>query len=75
MIIKDLKELEVFLKLCRKQGVTEIKYGDCSVSFGEMTKKARKDSEEEDPEAIPAGFEALSPEQQMFFSVGGAPPP
>ena len=71
-MIKDLKELQALLKLCRKQGVTEIKVGDVSVHFGELPTKAAGDKEDAD-ESTPT--DELTPEQLMFFSVGGAPKP
>lgn len=67
-MIKDLKELQALLKLCRKQGITEIKLGDVSVKFGDLPKKSSESEESEDE--IPT--DELTPEQLMFFSVGGA---
>lgn len=66
-MIKDLDELTTFLKICRKQGVTDIKFEGFSVVFGELPKKSRKDGETDDE--IPT--EELSPEQLMFYSAGG----
>ncbi len=59
------------LKLCRKQGVTEITLGDVAIKFGDLPRKEReaKDSQEPDAES------ELTPEQLMFFSAGGVPPP
>ncbi len=69
-MIKDLKELQTFLKICRKQGVTKITLGGCSVELGSLPARKSEDKDEEDE--IPTS--ELSPEQLMFFSVGGEPP-
>ena len=66
-MIQSLDELAALLKLCRKQGVTDIKYGGISVTFGDLPRKSRKDDESSDD--IPT--DELSPEQLMYFSVGG----
>lgn len=72
-MIKDLKELQTLLKLCRKQGVTDITVGGVSVKFGELPRKAAGEQEEaEEPDPLTAA--GLTDEQLMFFSVGGAPP-
>ncbi len=67
-MIKDLSELQKFLKLCRKHGIKEIKYGDCAVTFGDLP---HRQEPEDDSAEIPT--EELTPEQMMFFSVGGSP--
>ncbi len=67
-MIKSLDELTAFLKICRKQGVTDINFEGLSVKFGELPTKSRKDDDSE-AEAAPEG---LTPEQLMYFSVGGA---
>ncbi len=69
-MIKDLKDFQALLKLCRKQGVTEVKLGDVAITFGAMPSKGDATDEAEDPSTP-----ELTPEQLMFFSVGGAPPP
>ncbi len=68
-IIKDLKDLQSLLKLCRKQGVTAIDFDGVRVSFGEMPAKSSDPVEPEDPPT-----EELTPDQLMFFSVGGQQP-
>lgn len=68
-MIKDLAELKKFLALCRKQGIKEIKYGDCSVVFGDLPMRKHGEEEGEEPET-----EELTPEQLMFFSAGGHQP-
>lgn len=63
----DLKEFEKFLKICRKQGVSDISYDGMSVKFGEMPIKASNQTEDEE---IPT--DSLSPEQMMFYAVENA---
>lgn len=70
-MIKDLKELQVLLKLCRKQGVTTIALGDIAINFGEPPKKGDGDKDEADEPTT----DELTPEQLMFFSAGGVLPP
>lgn len=75
-MIKDLKELEKLLKLCRKQGVTEIKLGDIALTLGDLpTEKPEasiEEAESTDPYAnFPTG--TLTPEQLIFYSSGGIP--
>ena len=75
-MIKDLKELEKLLKLCRKQGVTEIKLQDVELKLGDLP-QAQSQSQEPDQEAqdawlgLPPGFP--SEEQLKYYSAGGAP--
>ncbi len=68
-MIKDLAELAKLLKLCRKQGIKDIKFGDCHVIFGDLPRKQEGDSDSEELET-----DELTPEQLMFFSAGGMPP-
>ncbi len=74
-MISTLKDLEKLLKLCRKQGVDEIKLGDVSLKFGELPLERRQSADEpqaDDPlEGFPEGM--LTPEQLMFYSSGGLP--
>jgi hypothetical protein len=68
-MIKDLKELEALLTLCRKQGVTELTIGDCSLKLGELPPpKSRKKHKDE---AFTS--DELTDEQLMFYSAGGPP--
>ncbi len=63
-MIKDLKELEKLLKLCRKQGVTEVNLSGVIIKFGDMPRKSTGDVQDsDDPET-----DELTPEQLMFFS-------
>lgn len=67
-MVKDLEELAAFLKICRKQGVTDIKFAGFSVIFGDVPKK-RKDGEiDSDDTDVPT--DELTPEQLMFYSAG-----
>lgn len=65
-MISNIKDLEAFLKLCRKQGVTEIKFEGVSVIFGELPSKPRR-GEDEDKEIQ---TDEPTPEQLAFYSVG-----
>jgi hypothetical protein len=57
-------ELEAFFKLCRKQGVTEIKFHDIEVKFGELPiKKKNIESNEEIP------TDELTPEELLYLAV------
>lgn len=44
----DLKELEKFFKICRKQGVTDITFGEVTVKFGDLPIKVHGQVEDED---------------------------
>lgn len=73
-MIKELKDLEKLLKLCRKQGVTEIELGDCKLKLGDLPyeQSSIQDSDPVNPYTnFPKGD--LSPEQLMFYSAGGLP--
>lgn len=70
-MINDLKELKSLFALCRKQGVTEIKVGECHVKFGHLDSQRRTDEKEDDGDSV--SFDDLTPEQQMFLSVDGIP--
>lgn len=68
----DLKEFEKFLKVCRKQGITEVSFGPNTqvthVKFGDLPMKT---SSEDSSDEIPT--DELSPEQLMYYAVGGTP--
>ena len=66
-MIKDLKELTEFLKICRKQGVNDIKFEGLSVSFGELPRKSRREGETDADDDIQSN--ALTDEQLLFYSV------
>jgi hypothetical protein len=64
-LIKDLKELATLLKLCRKQGVTEITLDGTVIKFGDLPARSSESSDD----AIPT--DELTPEQLAFYSVMG----
>jgi len=77
-MVKDLKELTALLKLCRKQGVTEIEFDNIKLKLGELPQevdtgtKSITDEVSEDKYAnFPQG--ELTPEQLAFYSSGGSP--
>ncbi len=74
-MINDFKDLEKFLKILRKQGITKATMGDLTVELGELPQEhvSYQDSPEStDPYAnFPQGD--LTPSQLMFYSSGGAP--
>lgn len=75
-MIQNLKDLERLLKLCRKQGVTELDLGSVKFKLGELpTKNDQNFVDEADPNDPYANFPQgdLSPEQLMFYSSGGVP--
>jgi hypothetical protein len=63
-MINDLKEFEKFLKICRKQGVTDVTLSGVSVKLGDLPVKG---SQGEESEEIPT--DELSPEEMMFYAV------
>lgn len=65
-MLTDLKELEKFLKICRKQGVTDITFDGVSVKLGDLPVKANV---QEDSEEIPT--DELTPDELMFYAVNG----
>lgn len=69
-MINDLGDLTKFLKLCRKQGVQEIRFGGVNVIFGVMPRKDAGDAD--DDQEIPTDEPTM--EQLMFLSAGVTPP-
>lgn len=75
-MIENLKDLERLLKLCRKQGITDIKLGSVEIKFGDLPASERGQAFQEEQPADPyANFPQgeLSPTQLMFYSAGGLP--
>lgn len=76
-MIESIKDLEKLLKLCRKQGVTEIKFGSVEFKLGDLPFEQGRmhpaaESSTDNPYAnFPDG--ELTPEQLMFYSAGGLP--
>ncbi len=63
--MNDLKEFEKFLKICRKQGVTDVTYNGVTVKLGSLPSKAEEQSED-----IPT--DELTPDELMFYHLQGA---
>lgn len=74
-MIETLKDLERLLKLCRKQGVQEIKLGVVELKLVDLPQERAaflEATNEVDPYSnFPQG--ELTPEQLMFYSSGGSP--
>ncbi len=65
-MLNDLKELEKFFKLCRKQGVTEVSLNGVSVKFGDLPNKTNQPDDSED---IPTDMP--SDEEMAFLHLTG----
>jgi hypothetical protein len=63
----DLKDFEKMLKICRKQGVSDLDFNGIKVKFGEMPKTPLSDSDS-DYSNIETP-DALSPEDLMYYSA------
>ena len=73
-MIESLKDLEKLLKLCRKQGVTEIKLGSVEFKLGSLPIEQVQvlENNPADPYAnMPQGI--LTEDQLAFYSSGGLP--
>ncbi len=74
-MIENFKDLEKLLKLCRKQGVTEIDLHGVKLKLGDLPNDESRSasiSDQEDPlKNFPQGV--LTDEQLMFYSAGGVP--
>lgn len=68
--IGDIKDLEKFLKLCRKQGVSEVSYEGLRVKFGDLPSPRPRNREDEDVEPESDG---LTDDQLMFYHHAGNP--
>jgi len=67
-MINDLKDFEKFLKICRKQGVTEVTIKDVVVKLGDLPQKQTDEVSDEIP------TDELSPEELMFYAVNNERP-
>lgn len=68
-MISDLKEFEKFLKICRKQGVTDVTLEGISVKLGDLPSKSESSDEEvQTPDA-------LTNDELIFYAVNGKEPP
>ncbi len=65
-MINDLKEFEKFLKICRKQGVSDVSLQGITVKLGEMPTKGEVEQSEEIP------TDELSPDELMYYHLQGA---
>lgn len=66
----DLRGFQGFLKVCRKQGVSEISLGGVVIKFGDLPARKAKDSEDDDKDDV--ATDGLTEEQLMFFSAPSA---
>lgn len=74
-MIETIKDLEKLLKLCRRQGVTEIALGSVSFKLGDLPQELSQSAAEETMQDVLEGFPdgELSPEELTFFANGGLP--
>ena len=66
-MIKDLGELQKLLKLCRKQGVTEITLGNVIIKFGDLPQEMNSE------EASAETEEVSGADQYILQQLGLAP--
>lgn len=64
-MLNDLKDFEKFLKICRKQGVSDVSLAGVSVKLGELPSRAEQTESDEVP------TDELSPEEMIFYAVNG----
>lgn len=70
-MIESIKDLEKLLKLCRKQGVTEITVTGAHLKLGEAPVKYSGESIEDQEDIINPEFnEPLTPEELVAFANG-----
>lgn len=73
-MVQSLKDLEKLLKLCRKQGVTEITTTDVSFKLGEIpTKTLVHEVEDQEEQYLNFPDGPLTNEELTFFASGGNP--
>jgi hypothetical protein len=77
-MIKDLKEFQKLLKICRSQGITDLKYNGLEVKFGELPSTVQSESYREVDEPFVNPYddfpdELMSPEQLAYYANGGLP--
>lgn len=73
-MIQNLKDLERLLKLCRAQGVMEIKLDTVEFKLGDLPYEPSKEAAGAPGQSL-TGFPdgVLTDEQLMFYSAGGVP--
>jgi hypothetical protein len=64
-MLDDLKEFEKFLKICRKQGVTDVTFAGVSVKLGDLPLKPNESESDEIP------TDELTPEELIYYAVNG----
>lgn len=70
-MVESIKDLERLLKLCRKQGVTEITVVGANLKLGELPAKHSNESIEDQDEPNVSMFdEPLTAEELISFSNG-----
>lgn len=70
MTLPNIKELEKLLKMCRKQGITDLTMDGMSFKFGDIPPD-NKQVEEQEIETMPDGTPlppGVTAEQMMFYS-------
>lgn len=76
MNLPDIKHLDKIIALCRKRGVQAIKIDNVEITLGEAPAPERKHrAKSTQIDSSPQGeiaSDMLSPEDLMFWSVGGA---
>jgi hypothetical protein len=80
MDLPEIKKLDEIIKLCRKRGVKSFRMGEMEITLGDAEVAPARGAAKpaaETPKAFVQGdldangWEKLSPEEQMFYSVGG----
>lgn len=69
-MLTDLKEIEKFLKLCRKQGVDSVTFEGLVIKFGDLP---IKQTAQADIEADPLN-EEMTDDELMFYAVQNTGP-
>jgi hypothetical protein len=74
-MIENLKDLERFFKICRKQGVVKADLANQAFEFGDLPVELPGSAGQLESIDSYAGFPTgeLTPEQLMFYSSGGVP--
>ena len=65
-MLTDLKEIEKFLKLCRKQGVKSVDFEGLKIEFGDLPSKPSERTEEE------IETDSLTEDQLAFYHLSNA---
>lgn len=79
MELPDLKKLNKLITLCRKRGIKVIKIDNIELTLSEDAPAPIKANKKGKYEELPGektmtdGWETLTPDQQMFYSVNPMP--